>query len=230
MIDTKPQGINERVAVLEAKVRLISLTLKGVIAAIFFELLASWWITPARSQTIIYGIAPIEVIRWSSDGARFDSLVAVGAQVNASNGPGVPQIAFGIATEARAFPGSFSRLVGIEASAINQEPANSMRKIGAWLTFKNRLDVDYWTGFHLDPANENSQALRIEGETGTGWSRGVVFGSTALHRSRDQVRPAAIDFSELTLEQLGATDLIRFPDGCSLVYAGRGQLLTRCGP
>lgn len=50
--------------------------------------------------------------------------LAVGAQLNAAALPGSHQIVFGTATEAWAMPGSLSMLVGLEATAINMEPAN----------------------------------------------------------------------------------------------------------
>jgi len=184
----------------------------------------TFYAAEAQSQ-IAYGLPVVEATRVTDNGAPPDTLVTVGAQINASNAAGVHQIAFGIATEAWAQPGSVSRLVGIEASTINREPANAQRKIGAWLTFKNRPDYLYWSP-PPDPMNENSQALRIEGETGTGWSRGIVFAPTALRASRDRARPAAIDLSELA--NLEGVDVIKFPDGCALVYAGRGQLVARC--
>jgi len=177
-----------------------------------------------QSQPIIYAIPLAQVERTDPTGTP-DSLVTVGAQINAVNAAGVNQIAFGIATEAWAQPGSVSRLVGIEASVVNREPTNGMRKIGAWLTFKNRPDYLYAL-VPAEPMNEGSQALRIEAETGTGWQRGIVFAPTALRGATARERPAAIDFSEMA--DLEGVDLIRFPDGCALVYAGRGQLTTRC--
>jgi hypothetical protein len=151
----------------------------------------------------------------------------VGAQINAINHPGVNQIAFGIATEAWADVGSFSMLTGIEATAINREPDNPWRKISMWSTFKNRPDTEYFAP-PTDPANMNAQALRIESQPGTGFERGIVFAQISLHVSRNVARPVAIDFAEMDEAAVEGIDVMRFPDGCSVVYLGHGMLGTRC--
>lgn len=182
--------------------------------------------TGTRSQPIpiIYG-ANIQAERDDSRGPN-DTLVTVGAQVNSINAAGVNQIAFGIATEAWAKQGSFSRLIGIEASTINLEPGNDMRKIGAWLTFKNRSDVDYRQRPPF-ASNTNSQALRIESEPGTGWGRGIVFARESLFESKDTFRPVAIDYSEVPMRDFAGWVLERFPDGWCSYYAGQGVKVAR---
>ena len=144
-------------------------------------------------------------------------MLTVGAQINAKNYAGVHQIAFGIATEAWAEPGSRSMLTGIEATTINREPDNPYRKISMWSTFKNRADTDYYN-VPADPMNINSQALRIESQIGTGFERGVVFAPISLHASPTMARPAAIDLSELADTQIGEVDLIRIRTDVSLRY------------
>jgi len=159
-------------------------------------------------------------------GAAPWTVLTVGAQINAVNRSGVNQIAFGIATEAWAEHGSFSMLTGLEATTINLEPDNALRKISLWSTFKNRRDTDYYAAAG-DPANMGSQALRIESQAGTGFERGIVFAAISLHPSRALARPVAIDFGEVPLGELKSSDVIRFPDGCALIYVGRGHLETR---
>ncbi len=155
------------------------------------------------------------------------STFTVGAQINAGNVAGVNQGVWGIATEAWAYPGSRSPLFGIEATSINMEPSNNLPKVAFYATFKNRPDSAYQL-VPLDPMNVASQALRIDAQHGTGFERGIAFGPNALSPSPTRATPAAIDMSEMTLAAVRKADLIRFPDGCSVVYLGRGQLGTRC--
>ena len=118
-------------------------------------------------------------------------------------------------------------LTGIEATTINREPDNPWRKISMWSTFKNRSDGEYFSP-PTDPANMNSQALRVESQLGTGFERGIVFAQISLHPSRNLARPVAIDFAEMDEAAVEGTDVMRFPDGCSVVYLGHGKLGTRC--
>jgi hypothetical protein len=155
------------------------------------------------------------------------STFTVGAQINAGNAAGVNQYVWGIATEAWAFPGSRSLLTGIEATTINMEPTNAEPKVVFYATFKNRTDAAF-NDPPADAMNVASQALRIEAQPGTGFERGVVFGSNSLHASAALARPVAIDLSEMSLADVQKIDVIRFPDGCALVYAGRGYFRTRC--
>jgi len=173
-----------------------------------------------------YGFAAL-VDRFTDSGAQPWTALTVGAEIVATNHSGVNQVAFGIATEAWADFGSFSMLTGLEATAINREPNNPERKISLWSTFKNRPDTEYNLP-PVDPANMNSQALRIQSQPGTGFERGIVYAQLSMHASRNLVRPVAIDFSEMDEAAVEAVDLIRFPDGCSLVYLGHGMLSTRC--
>jgi hypothetical protein len=168
-----------------------------------------------------------QVERYPNRGAKPWTVLTVGAQINAVNRSGVNQIAFGIATEAWADFGSFSMLTGIEATTINREADNPWRKISMWSTFKNRPDGEYFSP-PADPANMNSQALRIESQPGTGFERGIVFAQISLHPSRNLARPVAIDFAEMDEATVEGTDVMRFPDGCSVVYLGHGKLGTRC--
>jgi len=153
--------------------------------------------------------------------------LAVGAQLNAYAGPGSHQIVFGIATEAWALPGSLSMLTGLEATTINMEPENPYRKIALWSTFKTRPDARY-DELPTDPANMNAQALRIESQAGTGFERGVVLAQHSLHASRTEPRPILLDLREVPTGALATWDLIAFPDGCRLRYAGHGQISTVC--
>ena len=154
--------------------------------------------------------------------------LAVGAQLNAYASPGSHQIVFGIATEAWALPGSLSMLTGLEATTINMEPENPWRKIGLWSTYKTRPDTAYDL-LPPDPANMNAQALRIESQPGTGFERGVVFAEHSLHASRTEPRPILLDLREVSESTFAAWDLIAFPDGCRLRYAGKGRISTVCG-
>jgi hypothetical protein len=154
--------------------------------------------------------------------------LAVGAQLNAYASPGSHQMVFGIATEAWALPGSLSMLTGLEATTINMEPENSWRKIALWSTYKTRPDTAY-DQLPTDPANMNAQALRIESQPGTGFERGVVFAKHSLHASRTEPRPILLDLREVQADTFSTWDLIAFPDGCRLRYAGRGRLSTVCG-
>lgn len=172
-----------------------------------------------------YGFAAL-VDRTSSGGAPNDSVITVGAQINASNGAGVHQIVFGIATEAWAHPGSVSRLVGIEATTINREPSNGMRKIAIWATFKNRYDFQYGQP-PADAMNVDSQALRIESEPGTGFERGITFAHDSLRPSKAEPTPVAIDYREVPLAVLKTWALERYPDGFCRFYAGAGAFETR---
>jgi hypothetical protein len=185
--------------------------------------LSSW---NAAGKKIGYAFAG-HVERFTDQGAPPWTVLTVGAQINAVNHSGVNQVVFGIATEAWAGFGSFSMVTGIEATAINREPNNPWRKISMWSTFKNRPDTEYFTP-PTDPANMNAQALRIESQPGTGFERGIVFAGISLHVSRNVARPVAIDFAEMDEATVESIDVMRFPDGCSLVYLGHGMFGTRC--
>jgi hypothetical protein len=152
---------------------------------------------------------------------------AVGAQLNAHAGRGSHQIVFGIATEAWAAPGSFSVLTGIEATPINMEPNNPWPKFAFYATYKTRPDAGYGD-IPADPGNLNAQALRIESQPGTGFERGIVLGKHSLHASRNEARPILLDLREVPADTLATWDLVAFPDGCRLRYAGRGRLAVAC--
>jgi len=186
-------------------------------------IVSSW--NPDGSD-IGYGFAGV-LDRFSDSGAKPWSVLTVGAQIVATDHTGINQVVFGIATEAVADFGSFSELTGVEATAFNREPDNPWRKISLWSTFKNRPDTEYSMP-PIDAANMDSQALRIESQPGTGFERGVVFARISLHPSRTLVRPVAIDFAEMDEAAVEGVDIIRFPDGCSVVYLGHGTLGTRC--
>lgn len=153
--------------------------------------------------------------------------LAVGAQLNAYANPGSHQIVFGIATEAWSLPGSLSMLTGLEATTINMEPNNPWRKVALWSTYKTRPDTLY-DQVPADPANLNAQALRIESQPGTGFERGIVLSKHSLHASRAEPRPILLDLREVSATAIGTWDLIAFPDGCRVRYAGRGVLATVC--
>jgi hypothetical protein len=153
--------------------------------------------------------------------------LAVGAQLNAYASSGSHQIVFGVATEAWALPGSLSMLTGLEATTINMEPDNPWRKIAFWSTFKTRPDFAY-DEIPADPANMNAQALRIESQPGTGFERGIVLAKESLHASRIETRPILLDLREVPPDRLAGWDLIAFPDGCRLRYAGGGRMTTTC--
>jgi hypothetical protein len=153
--------------------------------------------------------------------------LAVGAQLNAHANTGSHQIVFGIATEAWAAPGSFSLLTGIESTPINMEPDNPWHKVAFYATYKTRPDTGY-DDVPSDPGNMNAQALRIESQPGTGFERGIVLGKDSLHASRNEPRPILIDLREVPSAALATWDLIAFPDGCRLRYAGGGRLDTVC--
>jgi hypothetical protein len=119
-------------------------------------------------------------------------------------------------------------LTGLEATTINMEPENPWRKIALWSTYKTRPDTAYDL-LPADPANMNAQALRIESQPGTGFERGVVLAKHSLHASRTEPRPILLDLREVPADTFAAWDLIAFPDGCRLRYAGRGRISTVCG-
>jgi hypothetical protein len=153
--------------------------------------------------------------------------LAVGAQLNAYAKSGSHQIVFGIATEAWAEPGSLSMLTGLEATAINMEPANPWPKISLFSTYKTRPDTKY-DEVPADPTNMNSQALRFESQPGTGFERGIVLAKYSLHASRTEPRPILLDLREVPANDVAGWDLIAFPDGCRLRYAGHGEFTTAC--
>lgn len=153
--------------------------------------------------------------------------IAVGAQLNAIATGSTQQIIFGTATEAWALPGSQSILTGLEATTINMEPTNPWQKVGLWATYKTRPDAAYWDA-PLDPGNINSQAVRIESQPGTGFERGIVLGHHSLHASQNEARPILIDLRDVAEADVESWDLVRFPDGCALRYAGKGKLATVC--
>jgi hypothetical protein len=173
-----------------------------------------------------YGFAGFVMRQPNSDVADL-STFTVGAQIGAGNVAGVNQGVWGIATEAWAYPGSHSPLFGIEATTINMEPANAWTKASFYATFKNRPDTQFEYQ-PQDPMNTNSQALRIEAQPGTGYERGIVFGPISMHASTKLARPVAVDFAEMDEAAVEGIDVMRFPDGCSLVYLGHGVLSTRC--
>jgi hypothetical protein len=150
----------------------------------------------------------------------------VAAQLTARNGKDVNQTAVGVAAEAWALPGSRSNLVGFEASVINQEPGNHELKVAASVMFKNRADgapdPNAWM-------NQNSIAVRVSAQPGTGFERGVVFAPHSLVAAKQ--RPAVLDLSELSDEEIGGVDLIRIRKGVALRYDPQtGQLVLAVAP
>ena len=157
------------------------------------------------------------VERTDDSGEPSHSVLTVAAQFGAAADAGVHQLVFGAATEAWAMAGSLSMLTGLEASVINLEPGNEYRKIGLWSTFKNRPDSAYDTPPPA-PANTDTQALRVESQPGTGFERGIVFAPHSLYPSARLPRPAVIDLSELSDEDVAAVDLIRIRANVALRY------------
>jgi hypothetical protein len=137
----------------------------------------------------------------------------VAAQLTARNGPGVDQWVFGAATEAWALPGSRSILIGLESAVINEEASNTYPKIANNAVMKNRADGQTNPG---DPMNANSIAYWITAQPGTGFERGLVFDTDSLVMRSG--RPAAIDLSDLTDDQIGEIDLVRIRKNVSLRY------------
>lgn len=147
------------------------------------------------------------------------STIVVGGQFNSRVEGGNNQMAWGIAAEAWALPGSRSVLVGTEASVINMEPSNTLPKYGSYITFKNRPD-----GGVAPPEtmNEASVALMIDAQAETGFERGIVFRRESLHPSKQEPKPVAIDFSEIPIEKMRNIVLVRYPDGYCKYYLGQG--------
>ncbi len=147
------------------------------------------------------------------------STIVVGGQFNARVEGGNHQMAWGVATEAWALPGSRSILVGVESSVINMEETNSLPKYGSYVTFKNRPDGGLQQPVSM---NEGSVALMIDAQRGTGFERGIVFNENALHPSKNEMKPVAIDFSEVPMDRMKNIILMRFPDGYCKYYVGQG--------
>jgi len=139
--------------------------------------------------------------------------MTVAAQLTARNARGVHQWAFGVATEAWAMEGSRSILVGLEAAVINEEPSNREFKVANNAVFKNRADTGVDPGA---PLNENSVAYWVTAQPGTGFERGLVFDRGSLVAVGK--RPAVIDLSDLTDDQLASVDLIRIRSDVALRY------------
>ena len=145
--------------------------------------------------------------------ASADQDFTVAAQLTARNGHGVDQWAFGVAAEAWAMPGSRSTLVGIEAAVINEEPSNTRPKIANNAVFKNRADGVADPGV---PMNDNSIAYWVTAQPGTGFERGLVFDRGSLLAAGK--RPAMIDLSDLSDEEVAKVDLIRIRRDVALRY------------
>ena len=146
----------------------------------------------------------------------------VAAQLTARNDRGVDQWAFGVAAEAWAMEGSRSILVGAESAVINEEASNTNPKIAVSAVFKNRRDGGPHPG---GPMNDNSIAYWTTSQSGTGFQRGLVFDRGSLHAGDGQ-RPAAIDLSDLSDEEIGRVDLIRIRRGVTLRYDPATRQLT----
>ena len=153
-----------------------------------------------------------EVTRVGGSAAALQDFT-VAAQMVAKNGPGVNQWAFGVATEAWAQPGSRSILVGLESAVINEEPTNIYPKIANNAVMKNRADGGANPG---NPMNANSIAYWVTAQPGTGFERGLVFDTQSLLTATG--RPAAVDLSDLSDEQIAQIDLIRIRKDVSLRY------------
>jgi hypothetical protein len=137
----------------------------------------------------------------------------VAVQATARNDRNVHQWAFGVASEAWALPGSRSTLVGVEAAVINEELTNQQSKVATNLVFKNRADG----GMQPDsPMNHNSIALWVTAQPGTGFERGIVFGAGSLMDTKQ--RPAVLDLSDLSDEDIARVDLIRLRKDVVLRY------------
>lgn len=125
----------------------------------------------------------------------------------------VDQFAFGLVSEAWALPGSRSTLIGLESAVVNEEETNENLKVALNLVFKNRSDAGVP---HNAPFNQNSIAMWITAQPGTGFERGIVFGTDALHA--EGTRPAMIDLSDIPDDRIGSIDLIRIRHGVALRY------------
>lgn len=159
--------------------------------------------------------------------ARSHTFPVVGAQFNAHTLGGTNQLAFGIATEAWAHPDSLSSLIGNESTAINLNPSNPSKKISYLATFKNRSDREYSTGSHLPAANEESAALRVESQPGTGFESVIVLSPESVRGTQNN-RAALINLREVSMQKVVQMDLIAFPDGCALRYVGFGATTVIC--
>jgi hypothetical protein len=138
----------------------------------------------------------------------------VAAQLTARNDRGVDQWAFGVAAEAWAMPGSRSILIGMESAVINEEASNLQFKVANSAVFKNRRDGAPDPG---EPMNGNSIAYWTTAQPGTGFERGLVFDRGSLFTGGNQ-RPAAIDLSDLSDEEIARVDLIRIRRDVVLRY------------
>ena len=145
----------------------------------------------------------------------------VAIQATARNDRNVDQWAFGVAAEAWAMAGSRSTLVGLEAAVVNEEPLNRQPKVAANLVFKNRPDGAEAPPFAM---NANSIAMWVTAQPGTGFERGLAFAHGSLHDAKG--RPAAIDLSDLTDEEVARVDLIRLRRDVSLRYDPAAQRLV----
>ena len=172
------------------------------------------------SPGISYGFAA-DVTRASGSFDPYQDFT-VAAQLTARNDRGIDQWAFGVAAEAWALPGSRSILVGAEAAVINEEPSNLRAKVAINAVFKNRRDGGPDPG---DAMNANSIAYWITAQPGTGFQRGLVFDRGSLFTGEAR-RPAAIDLSDLTDEEVGHIDLIRIRHNVALRYNPVTRQLT----
>jgi len=165
----------------------------------------------AQSPGFAYGFAA-DVLRSSGSQSPLQDFTVAG-QFTAQNGPGVHQWAFGLASEAWAFPGSRSILVGSETTVINEEPTNTYPKIANNAVMKNRRDGAPDPG---NPMNINSVAYWISAQPGTGFERGLVFDRDSLVATTG--RAAAIDLSDIPDDRIGEIDLIRIRKDVTLRY------------
>lgn len=137
---------------------------------------------------------------------------------------------WGIATEAwsgnaASTATSDVALVGIENAVISQYPLQSQKVIGNNAVFKNRADgvTSVLGGLGSNAYNRNSYAYWLTSQNRSsageycGWSRGIMFDSTALDSSVDG-KAIGIDMSAVSLTK---ADCLKFPDG-SVQNGGQG--------
>lgn len=139
--------------------------------------------------------------------------LTIGGLFSVRHPAGVHQWALGAVTQAWAFPGSRSILVGFESAVVNEEPSSLLPKIAVNAVMKNRADG---APQPQAPFNANSIAYWVSAQPGTGFERGLVFDRDSL--AAIGKRPAVIDLSELPDALIGQVDLIRIRSDVSLRY------------
>lgn len=151
-----------------------------------------------------------------------------GGKFSARGQTGVTGVVIGGSSEAWTAPGAQSPLTGAQSLVYSQESNSTAEKIGQAAVFNNRPSGASTTvnGLGANKYNQNSVAYVIASQDRSsagefcGWSRGIVFRSSALDEVAGK-KAVGIDFSDIDTAQIGRIESwIRFKFDAGIEWNG----------